>query len=191
MRKYPPLWSAVRSRSAVPATVPERCSVRPPTAMTVHPDAVRDIDGGKMDGFVKSAEQDSSRGCGAANPTPSVCLPSSPPDVMGYHDAREIPNYWTYAEDFTLDDHMFEPVASWSLPSSLYKVSEWSASCSNASNPSSCHTALQWPNPDWVTGSVADINGPSDQTQHYAWTDITYLLHGQNVNWGYYVMEGS
>lgn len=71
-----------------------------------------DIDGGKMDGFVTSAEQDSSRGCSAANPAPSVCLLSSPPDVMGYHDAREIPNYWTYAEDFILDDHMFEPVAS-------------------------------------------------------------------------------
>ena len=92
-------------------------------------DALTDIDGGKMDGFVKVAEQDSSRGCGAANPTPSVCLPSSPPDVMGYHDAREIPNYWTYAEDFTLDDHMFEPVASWSLPAHLYLVSGWSAHC--------------------------------------------------------------
>ena len=46
---------------------------------------------------------------------------------MGYHDAREIPNYWTYAHDFTLDDHMFEPVASWSLPDHLYMVSAWSA----------------------------------------------------------------
>ena len=29
---------------------------------------------------------------------------------LGYHDAREIPNYWTYAKDFVLNDHMFEPV---------------------------------------------------------------------------------
>ena len=69
-----------------------------------------------MDGFVKSAEDASTRGCGSTNPPTPVCLPSSPPDVMGYHDAREIPNYWTYAKDFVLQDHMFEPVDSWSLP---------------------------------------------------------------------------
>ena len=26
---------------------------------------------------------------------------------MGYHDAREIPNYWAYAEHFVLQDRMF------------------------------------------------------------------------------------
>jgi len=99
--------------------------------------AVTDIDGGKMDGFVKSAEETVSRGCSATNPPTPVCLPSGEPDVMGYHDAREIPNYWTYASDFVLNDHMFEPVDSWSLPSHLYLVSEWSARCGSA-NPDSC-----------------------------------------------------
>ena len=100
-------------------------------------DAVEDIDGGKMDGFVRTAVLDTTRSCALTVPTPRVCMPSGPPDVMGYHDAREIPNYWTYAEDFVLDDHMFEPVESWSLPSHLYLVSGWSARCANAS-PSSC-----------------------------------------------------
>ena len=45
---------------------------------------------------------------------------------MGYHDAREIPNYWTNAEQFVLQDHMFEPNASRSLPAHLFTVSEWS-----------------------------------------------------------------
>jgi phospholipase C len=89
--------------------------------------AVTDIDGGKMDGFVKAAENTVSRGCSATNPPTPVCLPGSEPDVMGYHDAREIPNYWAYAHDFVLNDHMFEPVDSWSLPSHLYLVSNWSA----------------------------------------------------------------
>ena len=31
----------------------------------------------------------------------------------------------------SLDDHMFEPVASWSLPDHLYLVSGWSAQCSS------------------------------------------------------------
>jgi phospholipase C len=99
-------------------------------------DSIADVDGGKMDGFVKSAEDASTRGCSTTPPTP-VCLPSSPPDIMGYHDAREIPNYWTYAKDFVLQDHMFESVDSWSLPAHLFLVSGWSAHCTST-NPDSC-----------------------------------------------------
>jgi phospholipase C len=160
--------------------------------------ATADIDGGAMDGFVGQAEN--GMGCSTTDPNCSPCnqaasaapLPQSNcVDVMGYHDAREIPNYWAYAQDFVLQDHMFEPVSSWSLPSHLYEVSEWSASCTNPYDAFSCHGAIQWPNPDWVTGSTSDINGPSDDEEHYAWTDMTYLLHKQNVSWGYYVMQGS
>jgi phospholipase C len=96
-----------------------------------------DIDGGKMDGFVRTAEDQPSRGCSATNPPTPACLPSSQPDVMGYHDAREIPNYWTYAHAYVLQDHMFEPVDSWSLPSHLYLVSGWSARCAST-DPDSC-----------------------------------------------------
>jgi phospholipase C len=106
-----------------------------------HLDSRRDINGGKMDGFVRSAELAYNRGCSATYPPPDVCLPSGPQDVMGYHDAREIPNYWKYAKNFVLQDHMFEPVASWSLPAHLYLVSEWSATCKNA-RPRSCSTYI-------------------------------------------------
>ena len=57
---------------------------------------------------------------------------------MGYHDAREIPNYWRWAHDFTLQDHMFEPTASWSLPAHLFMVSGWSARCTRGGDPMSC-----------------------------------------------------
>ncbi|MGA2925437.1 MAG: alkaline phosphatase family protein [Solirubrobacteraceae bacterium] len=97
--------------------------------------AAADIDGGRMDGFVRESEQGPGRGCGA---TAGVCDPSSRSDVMGYHDAREIPNYWAYAHAYVLQDHMFEPTASWSLPSHLYAVSEWSARCSVAGDAASC-----------------------------------------------------
>jgi phospholipase C len=103
--------------------------------------AIADMHGGKMDGFVSSAERYPSRGCSATNPPTPVCLPENPPDVMGYHDAREIPNYWSYAREFTLNDHMFEPTTSWSLPSHLYLVSGWSAHCTT-STPSSCTSDL-------------------------------------------------
>ena len=94
-----------------------------------------DIDGGLMDGFVRESETVGGRGCGGFA---GVCSPLAPSDVMGYHDAREIPNYWAYAENFVLDDHMFQSDASWSLPAHLYEVSEWSARCSQPGDPSSC-----------------------------------------------------
>jgi phospholipase C len=94
-----------------------------------------DIDGGRMDGFIGTAERPGGRACGATAP---VCESSAPPDVMGYHDAREIPNYWRWAHDFALQDHMFEPTASWSLPQHLFMVSGWSARCTRGGDPMSC-----------------------------------------------------
>jgi phospholipase C len=147
--------------------------------------AAADVDGGKMDGFVAQAEK--GQNCGTTNPACSPCQQNQTSkcnDVMGYHDAREIPNYWTYAQDFVLQDHMFEPNASWSLPEHLFQVSEWSAFCTSATNPFSCTNQLQSPNP------VSNLD-PADQTPLYAWTDMTYLLHKYGVSWGYYVFNGS
>jgi phospholipase C len=101
---------------------------------------------------------------------------------MGYKDARDVPNYWTYANDYTLQDHMFEPNASWSLPEHLFMVSEWSAKC-GSSDPSSCQNELQNPG---QAGKNAAGPGPI-----YAWTDLTYMLHKDNVSWKYYVAEGT
>jgi phospholipase C len=70
-------------------------------------------------------------------------------------------------------------------------VSEWSALCKDPFDPFSCRGALQWPNYDWQGSQISGINGPTDNTLHYAWTDLTYLLHGQNVSWGYYVFKGT
>src|ERR1700692_209003 len=55
--------------------------------------ATADIDGGKMDGFIAQAES-AQRGC--KDPTNPNCANGAHVDVMGYHDAREIPNYWAY-----------------------------------------------------------------------------------------------
>jgi phospholipase C len=144
--------------------------------------------GCKMDGFVAQAENGSNCGTNPNNPQCSPCSGATAGacnDTMGYHDAGEIPNYWTYARDFVLQDHMFEPNASWSLPQHLFMVSEWSAFCTNPLDAFSCTSALQNPNPDAATG------GANDGLVHYAWTDLTYLLHKDNVSWGYYIFQGS
>jgi phospholipase C len=142
--------------------------------------ATADINGGQMDGFVAQAEH-ASRGCQDIN-NPG-CTTGSGPDVMGYHTGQEIPNYWTYAKDFVLQDHMFEPNASWSLPSHLFLVSEWSAHCTQPGNPASCRNALQ--NPGRPPKKAAG------QPPVYAWTDLTYLLYKNHVPWAYYVMKGT
>jgi phospholipase C len=109
---------------------------------------------------------------------------------MGYHTRSDIPNYWSYADDFVLQDHMFEPNASWSLPEHLFQVSEWSASCTQHDNPSSCTNALQGPGlPPDFGGRRA--NGQPRPDPIYAWTDMTYLLHQNQVPWGYYVVSGT
>src|SRR5436305_652883 len=130
--------------------------------------ATNDINGGKMDGFVGEAEG-GRRGC--TDPNNPACTNSATSDVMGYHTSTDIPNYWSYAQQYVLQDHMFEPNASWSLPEHLFMVSEWSAYCGNPLNPSSCVNALQNPNADYPVGG-----GANDGLPHYAWTALTYLL---------------
>lgn len=145
--------------------------------------AAADIDGGKMDGFIASTEK-GKLGCVIAN-NPN-CGGSSKLDVMGYHDAREIPNYWALAKYFVLQDHMFEPNSSWSLPQHLYMVSEWSARCSKAGDPMSCINELDKPADPRDFAPKLNLPNPD-----YAWTDLTYLLFKDQVPWKYYVQTGT
>jgi phospholipase C len=146
--------------------------------------ATADIDGGKMDGFVGQAEHASSN-CAPNDP---ACAGAKKTDVMGYHDARDIPNYWAYAKDFTLQDHLFQSDASWSLPSHLYMVSEWSAKCSVPGDASSCINAPQGPQ---LPPDFGKPKSPPRPAPDYAWTDLTYLLYQQSVSWAYYVFNGT
>jgi phospholipase C len=156
--------------------------------------AVADISAGKMDGFV-SQQLGGKKACAnALNPqcTAAASTVNTQPDVMGYHTGADIPNYWAYANNFVLQDHMFEPNASWSLPAHLFMVSGWSATCSQPGVPMSCTNALQAPQlpPDAKNIQLkqpASQSGPPD----YAWTDLTYLLHKNNVSWNYYVQGGT
>ena len=87
--------------------------------------AQADINAGKMDGFVRE-QRAGMAGC-AQTFNPACGNGAGTPDVMGYHDGSDIPNYWAYAHDFVLQDHMFESDRSWSLPVAPVLVSEWSA----------------------------------------------------------------
>lgn len=86
--------------------------------------AVAAVNGGAMDGFLIQAYN------GTGPKSADVCMPSvrtckpgtDPRDVMGYHDYHEIPNYWNYAHLYVLQDHLFAPVLSYTLPNRLYSL---------------------------------------------------------------------
>jgi phospholipase C len=151
------------------------------------------IDGGRMDGAVR-ALREIGNGC-MKNPDLFECRlgrpgPQGQPDVLGYHTAKEIPNYWAYAKRYTLHDRMFAPTDSWTLPAHLFLVSGWSATCPDPDDPMSCYSDQVFPG-----GNLArrgKIWMPADGgPRPYAWGDITWLLYTHGVSWSYYVGPGT
>jgi phospholipase C len=142
--------------------------------------AKADIDGGKMDGFIAQQEKGTGPSCLAVDPRCASATTMTQPDVMGYHDGSDIPNYWAYAKNFVLQDHMFDPVASWSFPSHLYAVSGWSARCTIDDDPLSCQSAVENP-----------VQRSDRNPTPFAWTDLTYLLNKNGVSWASYLDGGA
>ena len=146
-----------------------------------------DVARGKMNGFERAVQEAQFRCSDVNNPVCALArsVRRRGGDVMGYHTGSDIPNYWSYARNFVLQDHMFEPNASWSLPEHLFQVSEWSAHCTQHNKPFSCRNALESPNgPQPRPGLPLPV-------PIFAWTDLTYLLHRAGVSWRYYVANGS
>jgi phospholipase C len=145
-----------------------------------HSDA--DVNGGRMDGFIRTVI-DGPQSC-ADKRDDAACAsylgPQGQPDVMSYMTEREIPNYWTYAKEFVLQDHMFAPADSWTLPAHLFLVSAWAARCEDPRDPMSCVS-------DLGLDEELQIMKAREDVPIWAWTDITYLLHEQGVSWSYYV----
>jgi len=139
-----------------------------------------DVNGGAMNGFVRVA-QDEYKSC-SKHPQAALCAYTGPTSIAGYHDQREVPNYWAYARHFVLQDHMFSPSLSWSLPAHLFEISEWSAYCKTHA-PSSCKNSVD----NWNSSYYGNPRNPHPT---FAWTDMTYLFHRYGVSWRYYVQGG-
>jgi phospholipase C len=146
-----------------------------------------DINGGKMNGFVAMYRHGAAGVMHGSVVASTACAARATktnprPDVMGYHTAAELPNYWAYARNYVLQDHMFESSRGSSLSSHLYIVSGWSAVCSHPTNPMSCK-------------SVVEAQDRLDQTSptvpEYGWTDLTWLLHKAGVSWSYFIDPGT
>lgn len=144
--------------------------------------AVADINGGRMDGFLRQLSNPAK--C-RRKPGSEDCAPGArASDAIGYHDYHEIPNYWAYAKNFVLQDRMFASSLSWGGPTgSLFMVSGWSARCRVRSDPMSCESAVET-NPEAP-------NEQAGKAPRYPWTDITYLLHRAGVSWAQYSFTGT
>jgi phospholipase C len=144
--------------------------------------SVMAVNGGKMNGFIRAAVV-SNIYCADHRNDPKcdhALGPQGQPDVMSYHTRKTIPNYWRYAKEFVLQDRMFAPADSWTLPAHLFLVSAWAARCQNPQDPMSCASNLELDTEAQVQRDGADV-------PIWAWTDITYLLNENDVSWGYYV----
>jgi phospholipase C len=152
--------------------------------------ADRDIDGGKMDGFI-GVLQGAKKAGGCPTDIPTCVVKGHEHTVMGYHTQEDLPNYWAYAKNFVLQDRMFEAIRSWSLPAHLYMVSEWAGSCTTVGDPNSCKPERKYLTPTDLPYDVLDKDDPRlPGRPDYPWTDLTYLLHAHRVSWAYYVMDG-
>lgn len=92
--------------------------------------ALADINGGKMDGFMNEGWK---RYALSVNPSEEAGF--NPKEVMSYHDYHEIPNYWNYAHLYVLQDAMFSSVAAYSLSVHLYMVAAQSGGYMGESQP--------------------------------------------------------
>ncbi len=97
------------------------------------------MNGGKMDGFI-----------GAEHSR----------DTMGYYDRSDLPNYWSYADEFTLCDRFFSSLAGPSLPNHLYTIAAQSG------------------------GLVNNMQQPP--AGGFTFPTMAELLHKGDVSWKYY-----
>src|SRR5882762_992394 len=92
---------------------------------------------------------------------------------MGWHDYHEIPNYWNYAHLYVLQDQLFEPVTSSSLPAHLYMLAAQSGGFVTARLGSRIF--------HWWHGR---------RPNRFDFPEITELLASGKVDWKYYVTAG-
>ncbi len=136
-----------------------------------------------MDGFVHAQTAGFERSACRQTPAAPGCVGVADGmarhDAVGYHDNREIPNYWAYASHFVLQDRMFAGTRGWSLPAHLDMVSEWSAVCTDNQDVSTCTSSVSLPGQPNGAGGI-----------EYPWANLFELFDTKGVSWKYYLSEG-
>jgi len=109
-----------------------------------------------------------------------------PPDYSGYTQLVEadIPNYFAYARNFTLADHMFSSLTGPSFPNHLYTIGAQSGRAIN--NPDN---TSRWGCDAPLTARVALLNDDGTRTEVYPCFEFSTLadsLEQAGISWRYY-----
>jgi phospholipase C len=104
-------------------------------------------DNGRMDGFVWA---------------------EGTPYTMGYYDSTDIPNYWRYAETYTLCDRYFSSEMSGSSPNHVFTVAAQSGIVNNV-------------------GSLESLKKVMDDDDGFNFISIVKRFIGKGISWKYYV----
>jgi phospholipase C len=136
-------------------------------------DAVTAIDGGKMDKF------------------DLVALGNVDGDYMSCSQLQEtdIPNYWSYAKNFVLADHMFSSLKGPSFPNHLYTVAadDDDGVISNPSNPNQEAGSWGCDAPEGTVVQVMNTEGQiTNEAPCFTATTLADLLESAGISWAYY-----
>jgi phospholipase C len=129
--------------------------------------ARKGIDGGKMDGFSTIAG--------------AIQNGVDESDSQLYES--DIPNYWAYAQQFTLDDAFFSNIMGPSFPNHLFSIAGEDANVDD--NPGT----LRW-GCDSVAGLTVEQRAPDGTISHvypcFDFQTLGDLLDARGINWKYY-----
>lgn len=128
------------------------------------------VNGGKMDGFSRN---------NGANENGDLA-------AFWQYDRQDIPNFWRYAQTFTLGDHMFSSILGPTFPNHLASVAAQSGGI--VTNPQN-NPALGW-GCDSSPQSYTQKVGPGGQLQRagtcFTFPTLANELQRAHVSWGYY-----
>ena len=145
-----------------------------------HEASVVSVNDGAMDGFIEAALRVADA-CASATSRSAATIygPEGQPDVMALPRPARDPELLGVRARYVLQDAMFAPTDSWTLPAHLFLVSGWSASCTDPTDAFTCSTDLDM-------GEIFDDLAWHEHPTLFGWTDITWLLHRHDVSWAYY-----
>src|SRR5438309_9192091 len=141
------------------------------------PSSLVAVDGGKMDGFDQINPGNAFSACTLNN------------DLLCYTQMtqQDIPNYWSYAQHFTLSDMNFSSIHAESFPAHLYTVAAQSGGV--ISNPTNHGVGCDTPS---ATVVVIDDQGKvSNQFPCFTFSSLADTLSAAGVSWRYYAVGES
>jgi phospholipase C len=141
------------------------------------PCALKAYDNGKMDKFNYGG---SSQSCGKK---PFLCYTTATPNT--------IPNYWTLAQNFVLDDNAFSSIHAGSFPNHLYSLAGGSGPTINSSFIGAPNSNTEWNclAPTKTVAKEYDGQYAYPCSSEAQFSTILGELNSSGISWGFYAAQ--